>query len=261
MVPTRLASLANRAWRVAVTREEDARGPLSSALHREGFQPVPCTVMEQLPSEQAAALEFAAASLDTFDWIICSSRRAVSALSDLRTSSWPRAVRTAAVGAATAEALVAVGADPPPVLARAEGADALWAVLAQLEWTNRRVLVPTVRGGRRVLLEGLREAGALVTEIEAYRMAPRPVGHIRADWLSAAPDAAVIASPSTASALIEAVGHDALVALKAIVVIGPTTAAALAVDAVPSRLATRADFGAAASTLAALRDLASPPAW
>lgn len=255
------ANVVSGAWRVAVTRDEDEHGPLSSALRSEGFQPVPCPVMKQWPSQQGAALESAAASLDTFDWIICSSRRAVSALSDLRTSSWPRAVRTAAVGAATAQALVAAGADPPPVTAEAEGADALWAMLSELEWTGRRVLVPTVPGGRRVLLDGLRHAGALVTEIEAYRMAPRAGEHIRADWLSAAPDAAVIASPSTATALVEAVGHEVLVALRAIVAIGPTTEAALTAAALPSRLSMRADFGSAASTLAALRDMASPPAW
>ena len=66
---------------------------------------------------------------------------------------------------------------------------------------------------------------------------------------------------TTAAALIGAIGHDALAALKAIVAIGPTTATALAAAAVPYHLAARADFREAARTLAAVRDLASPPAW
>ena len=253
--------MASLTWRVAVTRDEDQHGPLSAALQHEGFEPVWCVVMEQLPSKQPAALETAAASLDTFDWLVCSSVRAVAALASARTTAWPRSLKTAAVGAMTADALVAAGADPKPLVAESEGADALWAVLAPIEWTNRRVLVPTVAGGRRVLIERLRAAGALVTEVEAYRMAPRPAAGIRSEWSAANPDAAIIASPSTATALIGAIGHDALAALRAIVAIGPTTAAALAAAAVPYHLASRADFREAARTLAAVRDLVSPPAW
>ena len=74
------AKMAHREWRVAVTRDEDHHGPLSAALQHEGFEPVWCVVMEQLPSEHPAALEIAAASLDTFDWVVCSSVRAVAAL-------------------------------------------------------------------------------------------------------------------------------------------------------------------------------------
>ena len=233
---------------------------MSAALEHEGFEPVSCVVMEQLPAEHAAALESAAASLDTFDWVVCSSVRAVAALVSARTTPWPRSLRTAAVGAMTADALVAAGADPKPLVAESEGADGLWAVLSPIAWTNRRVLVPTVPGGRRVLSERLRGAGALVTEVEAYRMTARPAAAIRAEWSAAHPDAAIIASPSTATALIGAIGHDALLALRAIVAIGPTTGAALAAAEVPCHQAARADFREAARTLAAVRDLASPPA-
>ena len=91
-------------------------------------------------------------------------------------------------------------------------------------------------------------------------MASRSAARIRADWSAANPDAAIIASPSTAAALIGVIGNDALTALRAIVAIGPTTAAALAAADVPCHLAARADFREAARTLAAVRDLASPPA-
>ena len=252
--------MASLSWRVAVTRDEDEHGPLSSALLNEGFSPVRCVVMEEAPSSEPAALEAVAATLETFDWVVCSSVRAVTALAGARTAPWPRSLRTAAVGARTADALVAAGADPKPLVGESEGADALSAVLSPIEWTNRRVLVLTVPGGRRVLIERLRAAGALVTEVEAYRMAPRPAAGIRSEWSAASPDAAIIASPSTAAALIGVIGHDALAALRAIVAIGPTTAAALTAAAVPYHLAARADFREAARTLAAVRDLASPPA-
>lgn len=252
--------MAHLSWRVAVTRDEDDHGPLSSALRDEGFYPARCVVLEEAPSSEPAALEAAAANLDRFDWIICSSARTVSALTGARTTAWPRGVRTAAVGARTAEALVSAGADPAPLVGASEGAEALWAALATIEWNHRRVLVPTVAGGRRMLIDGLRQAGAVVTEVEAYRMIPRPAAQIRADWLAAAPDAAVIASPSTASALLEIVGHDALAALRTVVAIGPATSAALAAATVPCHQATHASFREAARTLARLRDT-PPRAW
>ena len=248
----------NLTWRVAVTRDEPKAGPLGSALRESGFSPVTCVVMDEHRPANATALVNAAASLEQFDWVIVSSARAVAALAGARATRWPRAVRTAAVGARTAEALVAAGADPAPLVGAGEGADALWTALSALEWTNRRVLVPTVPGGRRVLAEALRAAGAIVTEVEAYRMAPRAPERIRADWHAARPDAAVIASPSVASTLVEALGPGGLSALKAVVAIGPTTAATLAAAGVPHHVAPRADFHEAARTLAALRDLSGP---
>lgn len=253
--------MAQPNWRVAVTRHEDPRGTLTSALLDEGFEPVSCVVMQESPPGEPAVLAAVAAGLDTYDWIICSSVRAVTALAGARTTAWPRGVRTAAVGASTAEALVLAGADPVPLVGQSAGADALWAAMAMNDWNGSRVLVPTVPGGRRTLIEGLRQAGAVVTEVEAYRMTPRPAAQIRLDWLAAAPDAAVISSPSTASGLIAGVGTDALATLSAIVVIGPTTAAALAAAGVPCQQAARADFREAARTLARLRDTAPPRAW
>lgn len=256
-----LIQMASRSWRVAVTRDEDERGALSSALVAEGFVPVRCTVMEESPPADPAALAAVAAGLDAFDWIICSSVRAVSALAGARTAAWPRGVRTAAVGPSTAAALVSVGAEPAPFVGPSDGADALWTELATMAWTGRRVLVPTVPGGRRVIGDALRRAGAVVTEVEAYRMVPRTADRIRADWQAASPDAAVFGSPSAVNLLVEALGPEALIALAARVAIGPTTAAALAAAGVPGEMAARAEFREAARTLARLRDTAPPRAW
>jgi len=252
--------MAQPNWRVAVTRDEDEGGALTSALVAEGFEPVRCIVMQESPPDEPAVLAAAAAHLEAYDWIICSSVRAVTALAGARSTAWPRGVRTAAVGARTAEALLLAGADPAPLVGPSAGAEALWAALSVSDWTGSRVLVPTVAGGRRTLIDGLRQAGAVVTEVEAYRMTARPAAQIHADWTSAAPDAAVVSSPSTASGLIAGVGTVALAALSAIVAIGPTTAAALADAGVPCQQAARADFLPAARTLARLRDT-SPPAW
>ncbi len=242
-----------RPWRVAVTRDERDEARLTAALERHGFEPVPCVVMVEEPPDSAAALAAAARSIEQYDWVVCSSARAVRALARARSSPWPAGVRTAAVGIATAEALTAIGAQPPPVVAADAGADALWTRLATLDtWAARRVLLPTVPGGRRVLIEQLRGAGAVVHDVEAYQMRPRAPDLIRADWLAARPDAVVIASPSSAEALARSVGSDALAGVE-VIAIGSTTSASLSAMGVRHVVPPRADFEAAAGHLAALR--------
>ena len=240
-------------WRVAVTRDEGDEGRLTSALERHGFTPVTCVVMVEGPPAAAEALAAAARSIEQYDWVVCSSARAVRALARARSSPWPRGVRTAAVGAKTAEALTALGAHPPPVVAADVGADALWAHLATLDtWSNRRVLVPTVPGGRRTLVDGLRGAGARVDEVEAYQMTPRAADAIRADWMAGRPDAVVIASPSAADTLMRSLGTPGLSGVE-VVAIGPTTSAALTASGVTHTVPPQADFDAVAEHLAALR--------
>lgn len=214
-------------WRVAVTRDEDSGGPLSQALRRNGFVPIGCAVVEERPPNDPSALLSAAAALQDFDWVIVSSARAVRAIARL-VASWPPGVRTAAVGMKTASLLLEYGAAPLPVVAEVAGAEALWERLESVDdWRHKRVLVPTVRGGRRTLIEALAREGAVVSEVEAYRMVPVPPDRIREAWHRGRPHAAVLASPSAARTLVTAIGVPALAALHAIVTIGQTTAAAV----------------------------------
>ena len=247
-------------WRVAVTRDEDLDGPLSRALRRAGLEPVLCPVVEEHPPRDAAALSAAAARLEQYDWVVCSSVRAVVALMAARAKPWPRGVRSAAVGSRTAAALTAAGADPAPLVAGESGADRLWPVLQSREkWRDRRVLVPAAPGGRRTLIDGLRSAGALVDEVEAYRMLPRPRDVIAATWNALVPDAVVVASPFAAQTLVRWIGPEALTGLRAVVAIGPTTAAALTAHGIPCSVPARAGFAELARHLSAERSRLSPP--
>lgn len=205
--------------------------------------------MEEQPPADIAALKAAADSLDRFDWVVCSSVRAVKAIARVRSRPWPAGVKTAAVGARTAEALLNVGAVPAPIVGASAGAGALWAILSKQRWPGSRVLLPADPGGRSLLGRSLREAGATVEEVEAYRMVPRSDDRIRADWAAASPEAVVIASPKVATRLAEVLGVDALVALAAIVAIGPSTSAALSAAGVPHDTSPRADFAEAASMI------------
>ena len=244
--------MAEQRWRVAVTRDDNADGSVQKTLAEAGFAAVSCPVLLEGPAPDLQKLSQIARELQTFDWVICASARAVRAISDARGSSWPAEPRTAAVGSVTAAAMRDAGAREP-VVGSTFTARALWETLQPLDaWAQRRVLVTTVSGGRRELIDGLRAEGAIVTELEPYTMTPRPAADIRRDWQNAEPDAAIIASAQTAHRLIEAVGVDALRNLKAIVPIGPTTSEALAKAGILAEPPDRATFADAIEKLKSL---------
>jgi uroporphyrinogen-III synthase len=225
-----------------VTRDEPEDGPLSAALRAQGLTPVACPVLVEGPPADPAALAAAAATLEQHDWVVAASARAVRAITRARGGPWPAGLRTAAVGAATAAALAEAGVTHPTLVAPEAGADALVTLLADVDWLERRVLVLTTPGGRTILAEHLRAAWAIVKEVEAYQMLPRPLDDIAHDWHAAAPEAAVIASPRVAELLAAAIGADTLRALRVVVAIGPTTRLALERLGVPSDMPAQADF-------------------
>ena len=244
-------------WRAAVTSDEGPAGRLHAALSQFHFEPVSCAVMIESLPDDAAPLIDAAADLERYDWIVCASARSVTALSRARGRAWPPRLRTAAVGQRTAAAIVEAGVEVTPVVGEADGAESLWRVLQPKDqWAGRKVLIPTVPGGLRILATYLIDAGAIVDEVEAYRMEPREARAIQTDWEQARPDAVVLASPSTANGLWGAIGAAALERLRAVVAIGPTTSAALRALAVTHTVSPRADAESVARHLAAIRDRA-----
>ena len=222
---------------------------MSAALEAAGFVAVPVPVLSEGPAPDPSQLQRIARDLESFDWIICASVRAVRAISAARGSQWPSQARTAAVGAVTARAMREAGARDP-IVAEKFTAEALLERLVRLEeWRNRNVLITTVAGGRRELIEGLRARGANVTELEPYAMTPRSPSDIRADWLGAKPDAVILGSAETATQLLNAVGIEAIRNLKAVVPIGPTTARGLAMVGIHADPPEQATFAAAVERL------------
>lgn len=239
-------------WRVAVTHDDIDRS-VHAALERAAFVALSCPVMIEAAAPDRARLDEAARKLHRYDMVICASVRSVRALVAARGSKWPSGPRVAAVGSVTAAALVDAGA-VDPVVADTFTAKALWEKLQALgSWRGMDVLVATVQGGRRDLIDGLCAAGAKVTELEAYRMVPRAADHVRKDWNSARPDALIVGSAATAHVLVDAIGAPAIRALRAVVPIGPTTAAALAEHGIVAQPPAQATYPAVISKLALLR--------
>lgn len=250
----RYAMNQKRAWRVAVTRDEDANGPWHLALEEAGFEPVSMPIIVEGPPPDQARLADAANHLDSYDWVICASARSVRALSDAGVSRWPAGLRTAAVGVVTAAAMRSAGADRP-IYAEAAGARALWDRLRNEEaWTGKRVLIATVPGGRRELIDGLRAEGASVDAIDCYSMQVRAIDDIKRDWDAAQPEALLLASPSVARTLIAVIGAVALRELKAVVPIGVTTTAELVAAGIEATPPAQTTFEAVVDRLVALRE-------
>jgi uroporphyrinogen-III synthase len=187
--------------------------------------------------------------------MVVASRRAVTAVMAARDGRpLPPALRTAAVGAASAAALREAGAVEPLVAPEAGAAALAQALRGADRWPGCRVLLPRAAEGIAELGAVLRAEGAEAVEVIAYRTLARPAAEVARDWNEAAPEAAVFASPSAVHALAAGIGAPALRALRAVVAIGPTTAAALATLGITASVPATTGFEAAAALMRDLLD-------
>jgi uroporphyrinogen-III synthase len=207
--------------RIVVTRFEIERGPLTTALLREGAEPIvtPLIGINPVVDDDATAKR----PLREFDWIAFTSANGVRMFwarlnaSERLTFITHRGI--AAVGPATAQAVAALGATSAitaPEFVAESLADALGDV------RDRFILWPRAAGARSMLSERLRERGAEVVESVLYDTVQLPVAEeVRQSVLNA--DAITFTSPSAVRAFVSSFGIDVR---PQIVCIGPVTEAA-----------------------------------
>ena len=228
---------------VVVTRAESADGPLSRELRSLGLEVLSWPAVSVTASD-SKALDETLARLTTFAWIVFASRHAVAAVL-ARIPKPPPQLRVAAVGRATALTLTQRGW---PVHLTPEDANAAALIDAfAAQWRDHapgvRVLYPASSRALPTIGAGLRELGAEVTQVEAYRTdaATLDVAECRA-WIERGGLGAVtFASPSAVIELAQALGEEDFARLldsAPPVAIGRTTARALAAH---GRNATLAD--------------------
>lgn len=240
-----------RGARVVVTRAEGADGPLSRHLSERGAEVLNWPVVGFEPPEDPSALDRALGRLEKYDWIVFTSPRAVTAVEE-RTASPTGRPRTAAVGKATAARLRESGW-PVDIEARPSSGEGLVASFSEIGCAGARILFPASSIARPTVPRGLRELGAAVDRVTAYRIVPAPLDRQRclAVLDDADPPILTFTSPSAVSALETALGGEGLARLLAscpTVVIGETTAEALRASGFsPTRTAVR-------STLEGLAD-------
>jgi uroporphyrinogen III methyltransferase/synthase len=220
------------AKRVIVTRAMHQAGFLSNLLRDEGAQPVLAPTIRLAPPEDLGPLRDAVRHLDCYDWVLFTSANAVEAFFVQLAEAGldPRAfdgAKVCAIGAKTAAALDNLGirADFVPDDARAEG---VISALRPHMTTRTRVLLPRAEVAREVLPNSLREAGAHVDIVVAYRnLPPEPgeVERIRNLVDPAEADAVLFTSSSTVENLHALLGQGATQRLNdlALFSIGPIT--------------------------------------
>lgn len=205
--------------RIVVTRPESK--PLAEALGLLGADVSIVPLIEIRPVEDPGALEAAVEDLSSYDWVVFTSINGVEAVGE-RLSSMGGGGRVAAVGPVTADAVRALGVEPSFVAQRAS--EDIAAGLWPLEGV--RVLLPQADIADPRLADELRESGAAVDTVVAYRtveVEPSLWGVLPlriADAIVLASGSAVRSLASIAGSL-EGLGESTL-----LVCIGPKTAAA-----------------------------------
>ena len=218
--------------RIVVTRATQQAPILSEKLRDLGADAI------EMPATQIARLDLSPlrAAIDRVgdhDWLIFTSQNAVAIfweqlLGRGKDSRALAGLRIAAVGPATAGALLEHGITVDIIPQRFVAEGLLEIMRARDDIAGRKVLYVTAEGARDVLPAGLREIGANLSVIDAYRSIPDGAG---AEKLARAIEAgkvdlATFTSASAVRGYIETVGEDLALKLPA-ASIGPQTSDAL----------------------------------
>ena len=160
--------------RVLVTRPRDQAAEMVDRLSILGAEAIEAPMIRIVPPEDLGPLRRAADSVETFDWIVFSSANAVEMFMsvlldgkrDVRSLKGPR---LCCVGTGTAERLARYGIKADLVPDEFRGEALVYAMAETGSIEGRRILVPRADIGRDVVVEGLRNAKALVSDVVAYR--------------------------------------------------------------------------------------------
>ncbi|NIE66204.1 fused uroporphyrinogen-III synthase HemD/membrane protein HemX [Burkholderia sp. Ax-1719] len=178
---------------VVITRPAGQSDTLASQLAARGLKPLDFPLIAIAPVRDDAPLREALGALDRYALVVFVSPNAVDRAFDCYreiSSIWPHALPVAVVGPASVAALARQGVAAPDhrVISPAGSADeeparfdseslyaALEKTLGENAFAGKRVLIVRGDGGREWLADRLREAGAEVEAVAAYRrIVPEP---------------------------------------------------------------------------------------
>jgi uroporphyrinogen III methyltransferase/synthase len=176
---------------VVLTRPAGQSDALAKALHDAGIATVEFPLIEIAPADDEAPLHTALASLAKFALVVFVSPNAVDYAFARHDAIWPHALPVGVVGPGSVAALAQHGVAAPAYRVISPGASAddndgarfdsealyaaLEASLGENAFDGKRVLIVRGDGGREWLADRLREAGAEVETVAAYRrLVPEP---------------------------------------------------------------------------------------
>lgn len=161
--------------RVIVTRPEAQAKDWVPRLQALGVDAVSLPLLGIEPAPDPAAVQAAWTQLAGSALVMFVSANAVAHFFQARPdpAGWPRDVWAGSTGPGTSAALRAAGV-PAELIAEPDAAgpfdtEALWLRIRSWTWAGRRVLVVRGEGGRDWLADQLRQAGAQVSFVAAYR--------------------------------------------------------------------------------------------
>jgi uroporphyrinogen-III synthase len=203
-----MSSLPLSGCRVLVTRAAHQAGKLSEGLRAVGAEPIEVPVLEIQPPASFDPLDKALRHLDGYHWLVLTSANAVRALAvraaelHLRLEP-PASLKVAAVGDATAAAARKVGFTvtlAPEFYVAESLLDGLTQFVA-----GRRILLARAAMARDVVPNVLRQAGAEVDVVNAYRnVMPKLAPEQLRNALASGINAATFTSSSSVTHLAEA---------------------------------------------------------
>ncbi|MDT8386933.1 MAG: uroporphyrinogen-III synthase [Thiogranum sp.] len=196
---------------VLVTRPRHQADALCDAIRQKGGNAISFPVLEIRGPDDARELEQCAAELDDLDWAIFVSANAVDkALGYLLSRrKWPDTVGIAVIGKRSAEELHRFGLEADAQPQWEFNSEGLLALPQMHDVRGRRIVIFRGNGGREYLAEMLRQRGANVRYVEAYRrICPRAdSSELLKLWQSGGVDVVLINSVESLENLVEMLGR------------------------------------------------------
>lgn len=161
--------------RIVVTRAEEQASDLVAQLEELGTIPIVCPAITIVPLNDYTPLDTALTQLSEYDWLLFTSVNGVEVVFErmhkLGVDPNAMSFKVGSIGPATADALrqhnLHVDFVPSAYVAEAI-LDEIGDVLGQ------HMLLPRADIARKTLADGLRQKGAFVDAIDAYRTIPGP---------------------------------------------------------------------------------------
>jgi uroporphyrinogen III methyltransferase / synthase len=159
--------------RIVVTRARAQASDLVRRLNELGAECLECPAIRVVAPESWGPLDAAIKALPSYDWLIFTSVNGVDYFFE-RLSAQGLDVRalghlsTAAIGPATAERLRCFGLNTD-ILPQTYQAESMVAAFAAVPVRDKHILLPRAKEARPVLPQQLRQMGAQVDEVPAYR--------------------------------------------------------------------------------------------
>lgn len=214
--------------RVLMTRPEDQAQAFARLLRDEGAEPITAPAIRIAAPEDDEPLKQAVAGASSYDWVVFTSANGIRAFFERAAEQNLDArlfgsARVCAIGPATARELARFGIRADLVPAEFRGEAVAEALIASGNVASQRFLLPRAAVAREALPTMLRERGAHVDVVAAYRNVPGDLPRIAELVETGAVDVLTLTAPSTAESVLQAVGDPRRLEPLVVASIGPVT--------------------------------------